>query len=108
MAFFFFPFLTHALENLPVFFFKAGRIEPAELCTPVAAACWVLTERLQEVVPRVSFVSHGINNFWFTTGRRDMSCEIARPDGIPEHVLPAFHFTFVLLLLKTLPPSFPS
>lgn len=68
---------------------------PAEICAAISAACCVLTEYLQEVVPRVSFVSHGINSFWFTTSQCDMGCEIACcacQDVILKRVLPSFYF----------------
>ena len=91
---FFFSFANHALKDLHVFS-KAGMIVPTEICALVTAACCVLTECLQQVVPQVSFVSHEINSFWFTTSQCDINCETACcacQDAIVKYVLPSFHF----------------
>lgn len=82
------------IKNLHVFS-TAGMIVPAEIYTPTTATCCVLTECLQEVVPWVSCVSHGINSFWFTPNQYDMGCKItccACQDVILKHILPSFHF----------------
>lgn len=96
----------YALKNLHVFS-MVGIIVPAEICTLITVTCWVLTESLQEVVPWVSFGSHGINSCWFTPSQCDLGCKItccACQDVILKHILPSFHFllqfTFCLTAIR--------